>query len=92
MTETAPLLDWMANHPHGATYDEARDGPRLNAQCNRVYLVMRTGAWHTLASLSIATGDPQASVSARLRDLRKHGYVVEREYVQRGLWRYRLKP
>lgn len=83
----APLLDWR---PQGSTYDDARDGARLNAQCQRVFRVISTGAWHTLQSLSMTTGDPQASVSARLRDLRKHGYTIEREYVARGLWQYRM--
>lgn len=86
---TPVVRDWRPFH--GATYLEGRDGARLNAQCQRVFNVMSTGAWHTLASLSMATGDPQASVSARLRDLRKHGYTVDKEYLERGLWKYRMK-
>ena len=88
------LLDWTPPNPpdiRGATYDEARDGKRLNAQCQRVFDVMKSGAWETLESISEQTRDPQASVSARLRDLRRHGFTVEREYVERGLWKYRLK-
>jgi hypothetical protein len=48
--------------------------------------------WHTLADLA-TTGDPEASVSARLRDLRKPkfgGFHIERRYVSAGLWAYRL--
>lgn len=84
------LLDWIDSH-RGETYDEVRDHARLNAQCRRVFNVMKQGQWVTLEYLSMVTGDPQASVSARIRDLRKHGYTVKREYVKRGLWRYRLR-
>lgn len=77
----------------GQTYNHARDGQRLAAQHQRVLAALRNGSWWTLASLSEQTGDPEASVSARLRDLRKPrfgSYLIEREYVRRGLWRYRL--
>lgn len=77
----------------GATYDHARDGLRLAAQHQRVLAYMSDGAWHTLGELAKLTGDPEASVSARLRDLRKPkfgNYQVVREYVARGLFRYRL--
>jgi len=77
----------------GATYDPERDRDRLTAQIRRVYTLMRDGQWRTLSEISQATGDPEASVSARLRDLRKPkwgGYLVERHYVTRGLWQYRV--
>jgi hypothetical protein len=77
----------------GQTYDHARDGARLAAQHARVFEFLRYGGWHTLEAIAEATGAPQASVSARLRDLRKPqfgSHQVEREYVRRGLFRYRL--
>lgn len=77
----------------GATYNHQRDGARLAAQHVRVLGAMSDGGWHTLRELSDITGDPQASVSARLRDLRKPqfgAYTVDRCYLQRGLWAYRL--
>lgn len=77
----------------GATYDHARDGRRLTCQHNRVLCFMRDGQWHTLDAIAGATGDPPASVSARIRDLRKErfgAYLVERRYIARGLWEYRL--
>lgn len=77
----------------GATYNEARDGDRLKAQIGRVRTVMKQSGWITLESLAKQTGDPQASVSARLRDLRKTqfgGYTIERRYKDRGIWEYRL--
>lgn len=77
----------------GETYDYQRDGARLHKQLQRVYELMRDGEWRTLDEISHLTGDPQSSVSARLRDLRKerHGaHDVERRYVRRGLYVYRV--
>lgn len=78
----------------GATYVHQRDGQRLHHQHNRVLTFMRDGRWHSLAEIAEGTGDPEASVSARLRDLRKPrfgSHVIERAYVERGLFHYRLK-
>jgi len=80
-------------HRDGQTYVQERDGSRLAKQHNRVLAFMRDGRWHTLEAISEATGDPQASVSARLRDLRKDrfgAHLIDRRYVERGLWQYRL--
>jgi hypothetical protein len=69
---------------------------RLNGQQRRVYLAMRDGAWRTLREIADATGDPDASVSARLRDLRKEkfgGFIVERRRrgeTPKGTHEYRL--
>lgn len=78
---------------HGETYEPERDRDRLRAQLNRVREVMSDEEWRTLGMIAALTGDPEASVSARLRDLRKpqHGSrTVERRYLARGLWEYRL--
>lgn len=88
-----PLLDWRPPAFGGVTYDEKRDGGRLFAQLADVRAAVADGAWYTLAEIAAITGHPEASVSARLRDLRKQkhgGHTVEREFVQRGLWRYRM--
>lgn len=77
----------------GVTYDHQRDARRLAAQHNRVLAFMRDGAWHTLGEIAEHTKDPEASVSARLRDLRKPefgSYKIDRRYVRRGLHEYRL--
>lgn len=77
----------------GSTFNPARDGERLGRQLDRVRECMSDGQWRTLAEISAATGAPEASVSARLRDLRKPhngGYVVDEEFVERGLHRYRV--
>lgn len=70
----------------------AQDRRRLAAQQARVLAIVRSGAWYTLAGLSAMTGDPEASVSARLRECRKLGYTVERRRVRDGggQWAYRL--
>lgn len=52
----------------------ARDFGRITAQRARVLAFMWPGWWRTLAEISEATGDPEASVSARLRDLRKPAF------------------
>ena len=74
----------------GATFDKQRDGKRLAKQQRTVRDVMLDGEWRTLGLIAQITGAPEASVSARLRDLRKHGYLVERKYVARGLHQYRV--
>lgn len=74
----------------GSTFEPDRDFDRLTLQGQRVAQVMENGRWITLAELARCTGDPEASVSARLRDLRKIGRTVERRYVERGLHEYRL--
>ena len=81
------------NNFDGATYDHARDGKRLGAQMEAVFDVMKNGNVRTLPQLAEITGYPESSISARLRDLRKPkfgGHRVDREYLGRGLWSYRL--
>lgn len=80
----------------GATYDRERDGERLGAQMKAVRDLMLSGdgEWRTLPYIAAWVGYPEASVSARLRDLRKEkfgAYNVERRYVANGLWEYRVK-
>ena len=80
----------------GETYLKERDELRLRSQSWRVFQAMIHGYWRTLAEIQIATGDPQASISARLRDFRKEkfgGYLLERRHrgpASRGIYEYRL--
>lgn len=77
----------------GVTYDHARDSSRLGEQMLAVLSVMADGQWRTLAAIASETNAPEASVSARLRDLRKPrfgGHTVNREYLRRGLYQYQL--
>jgi hypothetical protein len=97
------LLDYRPPLPpisfKGDTFDRALDLDRLNAQQRRVYDLMIDGCWRTLRMISEKTADPEASVSARLRDFRSNEYLrqffrMESERMpnleRRGVWRYRL--
>ena len=80
-------------HFDGVTYDPARDHDRLAKQLGRVYDYMSDGLWHTLKDISEKTGDPESSVSARLRDLRKPkfgGHNIDRRFYIKGIWAYRM--
>lgn len=77
----------------GDTFDPERDGVRLTKQWKDIWNLMSDGRWRTLWEISRATGHPEASVSARLRDFRKYrfgSHTVERSHVAEGLWTYRL--
>lgn len=89
MTNT-PLLDWTPPKPLGSTFEAERDGERLCEQARRVFAVIKDGNEHTLSEIAAITGDPEPSVSARLRDIRRSGRIVTRRYIERGLWAYRL--
>jgi len=81
---------------NGSDYEHEIDSPRLSQQHLRVKALMLDGAWRTLNEISASTGDPQASVSAQLRHLRKPrfgGYVVEKRRTgdrHHGLFEYRV--
>jgi hypothetical protein len=78
---------------NGDDYQPARDNPRLRGQLLRVWTQVKDGRWQTLRSIADATGDPEASVSAQLRHLRKErfgGYEIEKRHVRDGLYEYRL--
>lgn len=80
----------------GDTFDPEHDGPRLTGLLLRVATHMADGKWRTLPEIHAAIGGTEASVSARLRDLRKDrfgGHSVERRRVgdpKDGLWQYRV--
>ena len=81
-----PLFD-------GLTFNHARDDMRLRKQLDAVRSVMMSGGWWTLARLSEQAHGSEASVSARLRDLRKTkfgGYTIDRRYVENGIWEYHM--
>jgi hypothetical protein len=77
----------------GADYQPRRDDDRLTGQIKRVWDCMKDSGWRTLGQISDETGDPEASVSAQLRHLRKPrfgGHDVTKEFVGNGLYRYRV--
>lgn len=85
----------LQSDPHfdGKTYEADRDHDRLTSQLERVKQVVVGAPWMTLEEIAAITGTPEASVSARLRDLRKvkfGAYTVERRFVHRGLFAYRV--
>jgi RIO-like serine/threonine protein kinase len=78
---------------YGETFERERDGARLGAQLSAVKGFMLTHGWVTLSQISEATNAPEASVSARLRDLRTPrggNFIIQRRYISRGLHEYRL--
>ena len=89
---TQCVLDY--DHPRfgGETFSPELDGQRLARQLQSVWFLMRDGEWRTLDRIATVLEFPEASVSARLRDLRKRGLTVERRRVTTtaGLWEYRV--
>ena len=81
---------------NGPCYDPKSDQKRLTKQIDRVYSCMIDGTWRTLNEISDSTGDPQASISAQLRHLRKKkfgAYTVDKRSRgdrKNGLWEYKL--
>ena len=106
MTIEAPRLIDDAGKPvdfDGPAYSKEADRDRLQGQILRVFYVMQDGQWRTLeeirAAIELAHGhhDPEASISAQLRHLRKPkfgGYKVDKRHrgdAARGLYEYRLE-
>ncbi len=83
----------------GSTYEPKFDATRLRGEMARVYNLMMSfpnGRWWTLREISNSTQDPEASISARLRDLRKAKFGAHtvnrrrRGEPSRGIWEYQL--
>lgn len=92
---SAPVVPAIPENPRfdGADYVPERDDVRLSGQLLRIIDCMKSGQWRTLASIARITGDPEASISAQLRHLRKPrfgGHTVERRHLGRGLYEYRV--
>jgi hypothetical protein len=84
-----PLFD-------GVTFKPELDAKRLGAEMERVFNCVKDGSWRTLSEIRVVTGDPEASISARLRDFRKErfgSHIVNRRRrgdPKRGLFEYQL--
>ena len=81
----------------GETYEEELDHDRLSTQLQAVKNLMSDGEWRTLDEIAFIVTGSIASISARLRDLRKEkfgAHTVERRRVDSaesaGLFEYRL--
>ena len=78
---------------NGSDYVPDRDDERLSSQLKRVYECMRDGEPRSLHEIATITGDPEASISAQLRHLRKPrfgGHAVTKSYEGNGLYLYVL--
>jgi hypothetical protein len=81
----------------GPVYAPAVDYERLTGQLLRVYAAIQDGQWRTLREIAEQTGDPESSVSAQLRHLRKDkfgAFTIEKQPRGDrtiGLWEYRLR-
>jgi hypothetical protein len=82
----------------GSTFEPKVDRERLSSQQRRVEELVSDGEPRTLYEIAVAlrklyphTHFPEASISARLRDMRRVGYIVERtrKSAKSGLWVYR---
>jgi hypothetical protein len=83
---------------NGSDYNPKTDNARLSGQIQRIFNLMKDQKWRTLSEIEGVTKDPQASISAQLRNLRKERYgshVVEKINIgdpERGLFAYKLVP
>ena len=82
---------------NGADYQPARDDERLSRQIDRVFGCMKDGRPRTLGQIAAITGDPEASVSAQLRHLKKKKFAAEfgnwdlgKRHIDNGLYIYWL--
>jgi hypothetical protein len=81
------------NRFNGSDYQPSRDDIRLTGQLLRIWNVVCDGSWLTLSQIAIRTGDPEASISAQLRHLRKErfgSHDVEKMHMGDGLYKYRV--
>lgn len=86
----------------GGTFIPKRDSERLGKQYRAVASFFRSQGenWSTLQQIAGESAKlagrpypyPEASVSARFRDLKKAGWATECQYVVSGLHRYRAFP
>lgn len=92
----AEILEQGKGRFDGSDYDPEKDDARLTGQILRVFNAMKDGRWRTLGEIETLTGDPQASISAQLRHLRKSRFGAHQVDKQprgdrkRGLFEYRL--
>ena len=78
----------------GDTYEREFDHDRLSSQLTAIKKLMSDGEWRTLDDIAFTIPGSVASISARLRDLRKEkfgGHVVDRRRAHEpGVFEYRL--
>lgn len=98
MTQT-DLFTYVSNRKlrfNGSEYSPSKDDKRLTGQILRVFDCMKDSKWRTLSEIEIETNDPQASISAQLRHLRKErfgSHLVRKQprgARENGLFEYQL--
>ncbi len=98
--QPGPINPPPTGSPLGPAFDERLDGDRISLQHERIRDFMLSQAtldqWVTLGEIAAKTGDPEASISAQLRHLRKArfgSWLVDkrRRYGDLGLWEYRIR-
>lgn len=95
--EFTPPATGPLPHFNGPAYHPPLDQARLTGQIERIRDLMLDGDWRTLGEIAASTRDPESSVSAQLRHLRKKrfgSYVVDkrrRGEPKRGLYEYRVR-
>lgn len=79
---------------NGSDYDHERDSERLSSQHARVFEAMKDGKFRSLKDIATMTGDPESSISAQLRHMRKPrfgAHEVNKIHKGNGLFHYQLK-
>lgn len=77
----------------GRSFVASRDQVRLWGQLEATRVVLLDHQWHTLAEIAKRVNGSEAGVSARIRDLRKArwgSHTIDRQYVDAGIWKYRM--
>ena len=65
----------------GSNYEHERDAPRLTTQHDRIFNVMKDAIPRPLKEIAALTGDPESSISAQLRHMKKErfgGHAIEK--------------
>lgn len=81
----------------GSDYDIDKDKKRLTGQLLRIFDCIKDGKARTLREIEDITGDPQASISAQLRNLRKYSFGAHtitrsrRDLGKKGIFEYKLE-
>ena len=80
----------------GPAYSQPLDQDRLSGQHERIRDLMLDGEWRTLQEIQEVTKDPESSISAQLRHLRKPRFgshdVDKRRRGGSGSWEYKVYP
>ena len=78
----------------GPDYDEKLDQARLTGQNLKIFNLMRDRHWRSLNEIGSSLDEPESSVSAQLRHLRKARFgghtINKKRRGNSGTWEYQL--